>query len=62
MGQDLGAQITGTLNQNSPYNIVVTTVGNDTNPLRTHLSSIPGAVLVAWNAVRVRPLEVLRYE
>ena len=42
MGQDLGAQITSALNQNSPYNIVATTVGNDTSTLRTHLSSIPG--------------------
>jgi putative ABC transport system permease protein len=42
MGQDLGAQITSALNQNSPYNIVATTVGNDSNTLRTHLNSIPG--------------------
>ncbi len=42
MGQDLGIQITSALNQNSPYNIVETTVGNDSNTLRTHLGSIPG--------------------
>ncbi|HLJ33346.1 MAG TPA: FtsX-like permease family protein [Ktedonobacteraceae bacterium] len=42
MGQDLGVQITSALNQNSPYNIVATTVGKDSNTLRTHLNSIPG--------------------
>ena len=42
LGQDLGSQITGALAQNTPYNLVATTVGKDTTTLRTHLSSIPG--------------------
>ena len=42
MGQDLGVQVTSAINQNSPYNIVATTVGTDSNTLRTHLNSIPG--------------------
>ncbi len=41
-GQDLGSLITGTLKQNTPYNLVATTTGNDTNALSTHLNSIPG--------------------
>jgi putative ABC transport system permease protein len=41
-GQDLGSLITNTLNQNSPYNLVATTTGNDTNALSAHLNSIPG--------------------
>jgi putative ABC transport system permease protein len=40
--QDLGSLITNTLNQNSPYNLVATTTGNDTNALSGHLNSIPG--------------------
>ncbi len=41
-GQDLSSQITGALAQNSPYNLVATTVGQDATTLRTHLNSIPG--------------------
>ncbi|GCE14855.1 ABC transporter permease [Tengunoibacter tsumagoiensis] len=42
-GQDLGRQITDGLNQNSPYNLVVTTSGQEeSNALRTHLHIIPG--------------------
>jgi predicted lysophospholipase L1 biosynthesis ABC-type transport system permease subunit len=41
-GQDLGSLITNTLNQNSPYNLVATTIGQDTNALSAHLSGIPG--------------------
>ncbi len=42
MGQDLGAQITNALAQNSPYNIVTTTVGKDSNTLHAHVNSIAG--------------------
>ncbi len=41
-GQDLGSQITSSLAQNSPYNLVATTVGNDTNTLSAHLNGIAG--------------------
>lgn len=42
LGQDLGSLITDTLKQNTPYNLVATTTGNDTNTLSTHLNNIPG--------------------
>ena len=44
-GQDLGSQITSSLAQNSPYNLVATTVGNDRNTLSAHLNSIAGLEL-----------------
>lgn len=42
IGQDLGTQITSALAQNSPYNIVATTVGKDSATLSAHLNTIPG--------------------
>jgi putative ABC transport system permease protein len=42
IGQDLRSVIIDTLKQYTPYNIVVTTTGNDTKALATHLNSIPG--------------------
>ena len=42
VGQDLENQITKALVQNSPYNLVATTSGQDTSTLHTQLANIPG--------------------
>jgi putative ABC transport system permease protein len=42
IGQDMGTQITSALTQNSPYNLVTTTTGNDANTLQGHLNGIAG--------------------
>ncbi|MDQ6659437.1 MAG: FtsX-like permease family protein, partial [Chloroflexota bacterium] len=42
VGQDLQTQIMNALNQNSPYNVVATTVGKDSDKLHAHLNSIAG--------------------
>ncbi|HEX7733672.1 MAG TPA: FtsX-like permease family protein [Ktedonobacteraceae bacterium] len=42
VGQDLETQITKSLAQSSPYNLVATTSGQDTSALRGQLTSIPG--------------------
>lgn len=42
VGQDLETQITASLVKSSPYNLVATTSGQDTNTLRARLSSVPG--------------------
>ncbi len=42
LGHDVQSQTTDMLNQNAPYNLVATTSGQDSNTLRTNLSTIPG--------------------
>lgn len=42
MGQDLQARVTAVLNQQQPYNLVVTTNGSDRAMLAAHLQSIKG--------------------
>jgi putative ABC transport system permease protein len=59
VGQDLESQINKALTQNSPYNLVTTTSGQDTSTLRTQLSSIPG--LTSSNSapfVRANPVAI----
>lgn len=42
IGQDLGHQIKSALEQNSPYNLVATTLGQDSSTLGTRLNTLPG--------------------
>lgn len=42
LGHNVETQTTDVLNRNAPYNLVATTSGQDSNALRSHLSSIQG--------------------
>lgn len=56
---DLQTQITASLTQNSPYNLVVTTSGQDTAALRARVHTLPGLGASSETAlVQARPLAI----
>jgi predicted lysophospholipase L1 biosynthesis ABC-type transport system permease subunit len=56
---DLQTQITASLTGSSPYNLAVTTSGQDTGTLRAHLRTIPGLSASSQaSLVQTRPLAI----
>lgn len=59
VGQDLGTLISNALSQNSPYNLVATTVGQDANKLLGNLNRITGLSSSRTDPfVTTRPVEI----
>jgi predicted lysophospholipase L1 biosynthesis ABC-type transport system permease subunit len=56
---DLQTQITASLSGNSPYNLAVSTSGQDTGTLRAHIETIPGlSASSEASLVETRPLAI----
>ncbi len=56
---DLQTQITNSLAQSSPYNLVVTTSGQDTGTLRSQVRTLPGLNASSEDSfVQARPVEI----